>query len=382
MYLTVIAIISFLVWVWLFACRGNFWRADQRLSEAPAPLAWPHIAAIIPARDEAETIDPVITSHLASRYPGKFTVILVDDQSSDGTAALAQNAAMDDPRFHLMTAPPLAVGWTGKLWAMRCGVEHAREVAPKAQYFLFTDADIVHDANTLTKLAAKAEAECLSLTSLMARLDARGVWGVLLIPAFIYFFQKLYPFPQANDPWHDIAAAAGGCMLVRRRALERTGGAAAIKGDLIDDCALARQIKGDAERRIWLGLADEEVISLRDNRSLSSIWTMVSRTAFTQLDYSWLKLIGTVIAMTLIYLAPPVIAITWPLHDNSSAAFIAIAAWLIMAITYRPTATLYQQNWLKIFALPAAALFYTLMTITSAWKHLRGRGGQWKGRAY
>jgi len=265
---------------------------------------------------------------------------------------------------------------------MRHGIEHAKKTAPQAKYFLFTDADIVHGPDTLEKLVAKAEAECLSLTSLMARLDARGFWGGLLIPAFIYFFQKLYPFPHSNDPWHDVAAAAGGCMLVRRRALERTGGVAAIKDNLIDDCALARQLKGEVERRIWIGLADKEVVSLRDNRSLSSIWSMVSRTAFTQLDYSWLKLAGTVIAMTLIYLAAPLIIFTWPLHGNIAATLTAIAAWFIMSMTYRPTAKLYDQSRWKAFSLPTAAFFYTLMTITSAWKHLRGRGGAWKGRAY
>ena len=382
MYLIVIATFSLLAWVWLFTCRGNYWRADQRLTEVPSAALWPQVAAIIPARDEAETIGPVIASHLASRYPGELTVILVDDQSSDDTAELAQKAADGDPRFHLVAAPPLANGWTGKVWTMRHGVEHAKEVAPDAAYYLFTDADIVHGPGTLEKLVAKAEAECLSLTSLMARLDARGIWGTLLIPAFIYFFQKLYPFPQSNDPWHEIAAAAGGCMLVRRRALERTGGVAAIRGELIDDCALARQIKGDAERRVWIGLADQEVISLRDNRSLKSIWLMVSRTAFTQLEYSWLKIIGTVIAMTLIYLAAPSIAVTWPFHGNGWAALIAIAAWSLMSITYRPTAKLYGQQWWKTFALPIAAFFYTLMTVTSAWKHLRGSGGAWKGRRY
>ena len=326
----------------------------------------------------------MIASHLASRYPGELKVILVDDQSSDGTGTLAEKAADGDARFHLITAPPLANSWTGKVWAMRHGVEHAREIAPDTAYYLFTDADIVHGRDTLRQLVAKAEAECLSLNlTLMARLDARGLWGGLLIPSFIYFFQKLYPFPQSNDPWHDIAAAAGGCMLVRRRALERTGGVEAIKGELIDDCAprpTDQRAIGNAGS--GLALPMKKLFPCADNRSLKSIWSMVSRTAFTQLAYSWFKLIGTVIAMTLIYLVGPLIVLAWPLHGNGNAALIAIAAWLLMSITYRPTAKLYKQSWWKIFTLPVAALFYTLMTVTSAWKHLRGRGGLWKGRSY
>lgn len=386
MYITVIAVFSLLAWIGLLTGRGNYWRADQRLERAPSPKQWPAIAVIIPARDESDTIGPVISSHMACRYRGNLTIILVDDQSSDGTGHIAKTAAQasanTDVTFHLITASHLPNGWTGKLWALQQGLEAAKTMAPEAQYLLLTDADIVHAPDTLQNLVAKAEYDGTSLTSLMARLDCRGFWGNLAVPAFIYFFQKLYPFQWSNDPWHKMAASAGGCALVRRRALDRTGGVKAIKGALIDDCALARNIKGASERRTWLGLADREVISLRDNKSLASIWTMVARTAFTQLDYSWLQLIATIIAMTLIYLAAPLIILTSGYHGSTSAASIALAAWVIQAITYRPTTKLYGQHWLFVFTLPISAFLYTMMTISSGWQHFRQRGGAWKGRQY
>lgn len=379
-----VSILALAAWAYLAFAHGGFWRARERLGASPAPAGWPEVVAVIPARNEAESIIRVIASHMASDYPGAFSIVLVDDHSNDGTAALAEAAAKDrDRRLTVIAAPGLEAGWTGKLWAVRAGLEQVELLAPAARYVLLTDADIVHAPDTLRRLVAKAEAENLALVSLMARLDARGFWGGLLIPAFVYFFQMLYPFPRVNDPKSRVAAAAGGCMLARCDDLEVVGGVNAIRGRLIDDCALAARIKGDPPaRRIWIGLAEDEVVSLRSNRDLKSIWTMVMRTAFVQLNNSWFLLAGAVLGMALVFLAAPVIALARPLHANAVAAGFSFAAWLLMALTYRPTATLYGQAAWKTVFLPAAAFFYTLMTICSALEALRGRGGAWKGRSY
>ncbi len=380
--MTLLALISLAAWIWLALFRGGFWRADQRLSDSPAPEVWPHVTAIIPARDEAATIASVIGAHMAADYPGRFEVVLVDDNSGDGTAALAQAAAGDSKRLSVVSGAALARGWTGKLWAVHQGLTAAAEGgAPK--YFLLTDADIVPAPDTLRRLVAKAEAENLSLVSLMARLDARGFWGGLLIPAFIFFFQKLYPFPLSNDPNENIAAAAGGCMLVRAADLNAAGGVAAISDRLIDDCALARNIKDlTPATRTWIGLADEEATSLRDNRSLSSVWNMVARTAYAQLGFSPLMLALSVAGMGAIYLAPPLIALGFAAHGDALAAGLALIGWGIMARLYYPTLKRYGGEPWQAAALPVAAALYAAMTVHSAVRSWRGRGGQWKGRHY
>ncbi|MGE0409343.1 MAG: glycosyltransferase [Amphiplicatus sp.] len=376
----VVAALSLAAWLGLAFARGGFWRAKERLGEAPEPGAWPDIAIVIPARNEADSIAAVIASHQASDYPGAVVVTLVDDASTDGTATRAR-AANGPRRLDIIAAPPLRPGWTGKLSALDHGIAHTRKAAPNAKYLLLTDADIAHAPSTLRRLVAKAEAENLGLVSLMAKLDARGISGALLIPAFVYFFQQLYPFAWSNDPRKGTAAAAGGCMLAARDALDAAGGVAAIKDRLIDDCALARLLKSSG-RRIWIGLAEHEVVSLRDNRHLSSIWSMVARTAFEQLGRSPALLSGAIIGMAIIYLAPPIILAGFPWHRNALAAALATADIALMALTYRPICALYGQPFWKAFLLPLAALLYMSMTLSSAVAHLRGRGGLWKGRAY
>ena len=376
-----LALIALAAWVYLALFHGGFWRADQRLQDAPSPATWPRITAIIPARDEAETIGAVIGAHLAADYSGEVRIILVDDNSADGTANAARDVAGETDRLHIVEGSPLADGWSGKLWAMAQGVEAADADDP--DYFLLTDADIVFARDTLKRLVAKAEAEKLSLMSLMARLDVRGIWGGLLVPAFVFFFQKLYPFPLSNDPNENIAAAAGGCMLVRAAALREIGGVAAIKDQLIDDCALARAVKDiSPSTRIWLGLADDEAVSLRDNRTLSSVWNMVARTAYAQLQYSPMLLAGAVAGMMLIYLAPPAIALGLFVHGIFPATLLALLAWGVMARLYWPTLKLYRGEPWQSAALPVAAALYTAMTVASAMRHWRGQGGQWKGRHY
>ena len=381
---TLIAAAALAVWLYLTFMRGQFWRASERLGDAPAPAEWPEIVAIIPARDEAATIGAVIDAHMASRYPGKFSVILADDGSSDQTAEFARRAADGkNRRFELLETPELKPGWTGKLWAVQHGLAKAEETAPEAKYVLLTDADIVLAKDTLEQLAAKAERENLALTSLMARLDAKGQLGALLIPAFIYFFQKLYPFPLVNNPSENTAAAAGGCMLIRRNALEEIGGVAAIRNELIDDCALARRVKDiSPSTKIWLGLARDEAISLRDNSSLSSVWNMVARTAYAQLNHTPILLFGVVLAMALIYLAAPIIVFTLISHWSMAGVYYSLIAWALMAYTYWPTLKLYDRPPWEAAFLPVAAALFTGMTISSALRHWQGQGGQWKGRTY
>jgi len=376
--------IAALGWGYLLAFHGGFWRADQRLADVPPPDDWPEVVAVIPARNEAETIADVVASHGASTYPGRFSVIVVDDGSSDGTGEVARAAASVVPRaVEVIEAPPLAPGWSGKLNALAAGVEAARKLAPGATYVMLADADIVHRRGTLSRLVAMAEIEALAMVSLMARLDSRGVWGALLIPAFVFFFQKLYPFPSVNLRGHPTAAAAGGCVLIRRDALDGIGGIAAIKGALIDDCTLAARVKrGPPARAIWLGLADREVISLRDNRALGSIWAMVARTAYTQLRHSPLLLAGSVVGMAVLYLAGPLAALSWPLHGSGLAAGLGALAWAMMAVAYWPTLRLYGFWAPWALSLPVAAGFYMAMTLSSARRHWRGQGGTWKGRTY
>lgn len=356
--------------------------------------AWPEVAVIIPARDESAVIGKTVAAHARSAYPGRMSIVLVDDASSDGTGSIAREAfdaalpdalpeeAEDSRTLLVMEAPPLEPGWTGKLAAQNAGLRASHDLAPGARYVLLTDADILHGPHVLTQLVAKAAHDRLALVSVMAQLDARGLWGGLLIPAFVFFFRKLYPFARVNTPDDPVAGAAGGCMLVDRFVLERAGGFEAIRKALIDDCALARLIKGEPpERPIWLGHG-KDVVSLRDNRSISSIWSMVARTAYAQLNYSIPMLIGTVIGMALIYLAGPIAVLGWSWHGDVLASLTGAAAWGLMTLAYLPTIRAYKLPEVSAIALPLAAFFYTAMTIDSARAHIQGRGGAWKGRTY
>lgn len=386
-FLSGVAVLASAIWIYLIWFHGRYWRADQFLSAVtPARARWPEVVAVVPARDEADVIGRTIEAHLASNYPGRFQVVVVDDHSRDGTAEAVRKAARANGRnpieVTVVPAPALPEGWSGKMWAVKTGIEDALRRAPKADYVLLTDADICHGPDVLSRLVTKAEGGKLALVSLMAKLDARGPWAQLLIPAFVYFFQKLYPFPLVNEAANRMAGAAGGCMLVRRSALADAGGVEAISGELIDDCALARRLKGDPPQRgIWLGLT-REVVSLRDNRRFESVWNMVARTAYTQLGYSPLLLAGTMLGMTLAYLTPPVLALTWPWAGTPLTGVLGVFSWGLMAWSYTPTLRLYDRPAWMGLALPLAAALYTAMTFTSALRHWKGQGGQWKGRAY
>jgi len=371
--------VSLVIWLALAGIRR--FQAPVRLEARSDQIAtWPAVTAIIPARNEARSIWPVIRSHLQTDYPGAFRLILVDDHSTDGTAGFAREAAGSDRRLVIARPPALPAGWSGKLWALRHGLAC---VEGEPEFILFTDADIVHRKDTLRRLVAKAQTDDLVLVSLMARLDRSGFWGRLLIPAFVYFFMKLYPFRLANRADHRLAAAAGGCMLIRRDRLAAIGGVDSIRGSLIDDCHLAHGLKNTEPRKpIFLGLADNEVISLRNNRKLGTIWTMVARTAYAQLDHNPLMLVGTVLGMTILYLVPPLAVLGLPLHGHMTAALIGAAAWFVMTLTYWPTIRDAKLGPAAALSLPLAGLFYTVMTVDSARRHWLGKGGAWKGRIY
>ncbi|MEO1066067.1 MAG: glycosyltransferase [Pseudomonadota bacterium] len=391
MVLTVLTTLSLLIWLYLLFFNGWFWLSDQKLEgvEQDTGAVWPEVVAVIPARNEAETIGAVVSSHMATDYSGAFSIIVVDDQSDDGTGdivrSLAESRMAGSALRPVVVAEgkPLPEGWSGKLWAVHTGLQAAEETAPDAAYVLLTDADIVHAPETLRKLVAKAERETRALVSVMAHLDARGVCGSLLMPAFIFFFEKLYPFRSTNDPASKIAGAAGGCMLVKRDVLAEIGGVEAIRGNLIDDCALALKIKDPtrAKRSIWLGF-DPGVVSLRDNQDLATIWKMVARTAFTQLRFSTLALVGAVVGMVVTYLVGPLAFLTLPLHGNGLAFTLGTWVWIFMMIAYAPTLFLYKKALYWALLLPVSACFYMAMTISSALNHWRGAGGAWKGRTY
>jgi hopene-associated glycosyltransferase HpnB len=371
-----VGVLSFSIWIYLLGFRGGFWRARERddRDEAPDPAAWPSVMAVVPARDEADVIGRSVGSLLAQDYPGPFRVILVDDNSGDGTGDVARALPGGD-RLDVLTGAPLASGWTGKLWAQSQGVARAG-AGPGAppKYLYLTDADIAHAPDTLRRLVARAEFGDLALTSLMAKLTVETWPERLLIPAFIFFFDMLYPFGWVNDPRRSTAAAAGGVMLARREALIAAGGLQAIRGRIIDDCSLGALMKGQGP--IWLGLT-ERAVSLRPYQSLGEIGRMVSRSAYAQLNFSPLLLAGTVAGMVLVYLAAPVLA----LFGAGPGRWLGVAAWSAMAIAFQPMLRLYRRSPLWGFALPAIGALYTLFTLQSALETWRGKGGMWKGRA-
>jgi len=368
-----LAILSAGAWVYLALGRGFFWRMRERDDASPAiPQArhWPSVTAIVPARDESEIIERSIGSLLRQKYAGPFNVIVVDDRSRDDTASRAR--ALDgSERLTVLSGMPRPHGWTGKLWAMQQGVARATaEAVP--EFFWFTDADIEHAPDTLSSLVVHAQTG-YALVSLMARLRCEALVEKAFIPAFIFFFAMLYPFAWVNKKGRT-AAAAGGCMLVQRVALEAAGGLAAIRNGIIDDCALARLLK--IRGSIWLGLTDRSV-SLRAYPEIPDIHRMISRSAYAQLGYSPLVLAGTIVAMLAVFVAPALLA----LFAQGLPQILGALAWLIMALLFQPVLRFYRLSALWGIGLPAMAAFYTAFTFDSAWQHWRGRGGMWKGRA-
>lgn len=377
-FLVAASALALAAWLFLLLARGGFWRDGPYLRKSATPSAWPAVAAVVPARNEADTIGRTVASIAAQDYAGALAIVVVDDQSVDGTAEHAKAAA--GARLPIVVSgAALPPGWTGKLWAVSQGIEAARQVLPDAHYLWLTDADIEHGPDVLADLVAKAERDRLGLVSHMVMLRCESIWERLLIPAFVFFFKKLYPFAWSNAPHRRTAAAAGGSMVVRTSALSAAGGIAAIRSEIIDDCALAAAIK--PHQPIWLGLTRDSR-SLRRYDRLADVWNMVARTAFVQLRQSWTLLVGTVLGMAILYAAPPTAAMVGLVAGSVPLLALGIAAWGLMALAYMPTLGLYRRPRLEAMLLPLAALLYTSMTIASAWRSLTGTGARWKDRSY
>ena len=360
-----IALLSLAIWIYLFFAHGRFWLSRPQLLPA-VPQEFPDVDIIVPARNESETIELVVGSLLAQDYAGKFQLIVVDDDSTDDTAALAAAA----PRVQVLRLQGKPPGWSGKLWALSRAV-----TASRAPVLLFTDADILHDAGHLSCLVAQLLRHRLDLVSEMVRLNCSSPAECALVPAFVYFFQMLYPFARVNNPRSKAAAAAGGSVLLRREALERIGGLESIRGALIDDVALAQAIKKGGP--IFLGHSGL-ASSLRRYPVFVDIWRMISRTAFTQLRYSALSLALTLAGLILVWIVPP-----WELAFGQGWTRVCgLAACILAAVSYLPTLVRYNRPYLWALALPLIALFYMAATLASAIDYWRGKGAIWKDRAY
>ena len=372
----VVAIICALIWLYLIVGRGAFWLCGVRDTDRTGldVPQWPAVVAVVPARNEADHIAASIGSLLRQEYPGSFRIILVDDDSSDGTALIATRATAFAPNRLIVVGsegPPR--GWAGKTWAVKQGIASAEELQP--EYLLLTDADIVHAPDTLAWLVKQARAGGFVLTSLMAKLRCESLAERTHVPAFIYFFQMLFPFSWVSKPHASTAAAAGGCMLVRADALENAGGIASIRNALIDDCSLAEKLKKVGP--VWLGLTDRSR-SIRPYDTLADVRRMIARSAYAQLRYSPLLLAATIAMMVLTFIAPPLLAI----FATGLTRYLGIVVWLAMTISYIPTLRFYRLSPLWSLALPGIAALYLYYTIISAYDHMRGRGGQWKGRIH
>jgi hopene-associated glycosyltransferase HpnB len=396
----VLASAAALAWLYLLTLRGGFWRTSHRLPPAaPRPGPLPSVIAVIPARNEAAVLPACLPSLLSQEYPGQFSVIVVDDDSTDGTAKIAAElgeaarattgagseqllARGDDPPLvAVATARPTPPGWAGKVWAMSEGVRAAGE----ADYLLFTDADIAYAPGTLTRLARAAAAGRYDLLSQMALLRSNTPAEKLLIPAFVYFFAQLYPFRRVSEPRSRTAAAAGGCMLVRPHLLAQAGGLEPMRSARIDDVALGRLLKR-AGGRCWLGLT-RDVLSMRSYERLADVWDMVARSAYTQLGYSLTATAASVLALAWLYVLAPVAAVAGLAllaagggGDATWLTAAGLAGWLLMSLTYAPMLRFYRLSPLRAPSLPLVAALYAAMTADSARRHLAGRGGAWKGR--
>jgi hopene-associated glycosyltransferase HpnB len=377
----------------------------------PAPSTWPLVCVLVPARNERESLPHTLPALLQQDYPGNFAVVVIDDRSVDGTADVARKLAAEvgaAARLTVIAGADLPQGWVGKVWALEqgasyCGVriadcalqerEDSSRRADKPKYLLLTDADIRHAPNSLRRLVAESEHIGLALNSRMARLRCVSRAERLLIPPFVFFFNLLYPMRQVNARHSSVAAAAGGCVLLATAALERAGGFSCIKEKIIDDVNLARQIKALNEP-IHLALSRCEVASLRVYDSLATIWVMVRRTAFTELRYSWIRLVGTVTGIIVMFLLPPLSMVGGSLATLASIlGWAAIArpwavtlmvegfcAWLIMAMVYRPAVRFFELPSARCWTLPLAGVLYGAMTVDSAVRHLTGMRVGWRDR--
>ena len=369
-------VLSLLIWAYLVFARGGFWRIDPAVPAQDVNTNPVHVAVIIPARDEADVVGRAVRSLLQQTGHHRIHIFLGDDASTDGTTQAARDAAIAAGQAQNLTVvpgSPLPPGWSGKLWAMQQGVQQAANTAP--EFFLFTDADIEHAPDSVATLVSIAQSSPYDMASFMVKLHCQSVAEKLLIPAFVYFFFKLYPPAWIANPRRSQAGAAGGCILIRPAALEKAGGIAAIRQEVIDDCSLAARVKS-AGGRLWLG-ASASTRSIRPYEGFAGIGRMISRSAFNQLRHSTLLLLLSMAGMAATYLLPPLLVVA---SHRIAPAALGGMAWLLMVLSYWPVLRLYHLNPLWALALPVAAVFYVGATLHSAWKYWTGQGGEWKGR--
>ena len=358
---------SVAIWIYLVLGRGGFWRIKITSQQTPSLR---RVVAVVPARNEVEVIAMSVAS-LLGQVDVDLRMIIVDDGSTDGTAdTVRQVAGGVEDRVHVLCGCTLPAGWSGKLWAVQQGIEYARRFNP--DYFLLTDADIVHQPGNVASLVSIAEGGGYGLASYMVKLECNTVAERLLIPPFVYFFLQLYPPTWISDPHSRAAGAAGGCILIRPEALQRAGAMQSIRNEIIDDCALARKVKRSGGR-VWLGLT-ESAASIRPYQSLGAIERMFARSAFNQLRHSILLLIAAVIGLILTYFVPIMLC-------AGQLPWLGVVALALMFLSYYPMVRLYRLNVLWTVTLPAAAVFYAIATVDSAVRYWTGRGGEWKGRA-
>lgn len=389
-------LLSLVIWLYLTLCHHMFWRRREFLPEINPNFGmnpqvdtqnhWPNIISLTPARNEEAVIEPSFRSLLLQNYNGTYKAVLINDNSDDKTREIAENTSIEAETPHpaeILDAPPLHAGWSGKLWALHSGFESIQD-ADTPDYYWLSDADVTHDPDILVRLVSKARQDNLAMVSLMVTLNCKTFWERLIIPAFIYYFQMLYPFAATANPRSQIAGGAGGCILLRADALEAIGGIAAIKDTLIDDCALAAAIKAKGYN-IWLGHGTESR-SIRRSAQLKGLWHMVTRTAFTQLSFSYFKLFGAILAMFIIYTIPIMGVISGLMSGimfgRWGLAALGATAWAIMAITYLPTIRAYGRPYAASLLMPFTAHLFMAMTLHSAWLHFRGSHSGWRGRIY
>jgi hopene-associated glycosyltransferase HpnB len=373
---TFLAAIPLAIWIYLFLARGNFWQLREDTLEPKTLGNWPRVVAVVPARNEGVTVSQALLSLLKQDYPGGFSIIIVDDHSEDGTVAVAQKVANESGasrRVKIHSAAPLAPGWTGKLWALNEGIQLASSQLP--EFLWFTDADIEHAPDTLRRLVCRAETESLDLASLMVLLQAKTIPERLLIPPFLYFFLMLYPPRWIADSSASTAGAAGGCILLRRNVLAPIGGIASIRGEVIDDCALARAVKKN-DGKIWMGLTRASV-SLRSYGAFAEIRELIARTAFTQLRYSFVFLAFALAGLFVTFLLSWILFFAYP----GEAWVLVDTAIALMTTTFLAAVRFYGLSWPWALTLPVAAVFYGYAACVSAVRYRLGLGGQWKGRA-
>jgi hopene-associated glycosyltransferase HpnB len=366
----VLVAFSTLLWVGFALLPWRPWSNQEALDAMEGVngnIALDEITVLIPARNEAEVIQHTLQSVI--EQGAGLSIVLIDDNSEDATVEKTRQMRISDLR--IIRSAPLPPGWSGKLWALEQG-----RLQVTTPYTLLLDADIELARGIVKSLREKMNRKGIPFVSLMAMPSMSFGWEKLLMPAFVYFFNVLYPLPRVNSHRTRVAAAAGGCILMESRMLDQIGGFESIKSAVIDDCALAGRVKSQGFH-IWLGLT-HAVKSVRSYQRLKEIWDMVARTAFAQLQYSVGLLVLCTLVMLLVYEVPAVMVA----YSNVLIRYLSLGSLVIMFFTYVPILRFYDRSWAWALGLPLVAALFLAMTWTSAIRYWRGERTRWKGRIY